>query len=629
MRGISFLILLILSTPFSFAEIIPANLPTLSASLEELQKDLLLIEREANFPEGTLKVGTIRESSEFRSQVKCQGNSFTFNIAATKGEQTSTLYKALKEMGFYFPHPHVQVSPGLDKLKKHCGKSYLWRPALRYRGFHLHNLHPNEWVLGFFMNRPEIAEAYVRWLARNGQNVLDMSVVRTVPFESLKDQLTTQFTLARKFEIQTGIVIGLAFTQQKSYKLLSILQSIFGWGAEESIEEGLAKLYNNIPLSFILLEAGTSEFTPTNYEKTLDWLNLAAKVSEDHGAQIFTRAHISVNQADKQFGNYNFLSQHANANVGVWPHTVMFYSLEDKSAPMYENENFVGMKNFMLSQKGKRPNWFYPETSWWLGMDIDVPIFLTDYLYSRAEDFKLCYLSEIEGHVNFSTGHALGYWLFDWNLALINDLDYDFSPTIGLKLLGEPLPFWEKMIRYQHEWIKQKGIISMISAPNLQDELSDEHRIHKRFLMKELRKNPIETKRQFDLLEEALVQWPDHSGVKNDELREVLEITRLRIEHALYLRKALLNMPERKHWVDTARVYRRKADELIAKISKYKTNYPELPLFDEFKNPTSYQFGYAYPAGTSYWWKREEKQVVRDSYIPWRGNIFDVWNILL
>lgn len=628
MRGISFIFILLLSTNTVLAETIPANLPKLSAHRATLEVDLKLIEKKSGFPEGTLNLGEIKEASQFKSKITCEGNKFIINVEAVAGEQSATLYKALREMGFLFPHPHIQISPKLSEMKKSCKKTYQWRPALRYRGFHLHNLHPNEWVLGFFMDRPEIADAFVRWLARNGQNVLDMSLVRTVSFESLSNQLTKQFSLAQKFEIQTGIVIGLAFTQQKSYKLISVFQSIFGWGAEESIKEGLSKLYKNIPLSFILLEAGTSEFTPTNYDKTLEWLNLAAQVSDDHGAQIFTRGHISVNQQHEKYGNYNFLSQHANSNVGVWPHTVMFYGLEDKKAPMYGNENFEGMKNFMLSQKGKRPNWFYPETSWWLGMDIDVPIFLTDYLYSRAEDFKLCYLSEIEGHVNFTTGQALGYWLFDWNLALITDLDYDFSPTIGLKLLGEPLPFWEKMIRYQHKWIKEKGIITMISAPNLQDELSTEHRIHDRYLLKELRKNQEETKRQHDLLEAAIKKWPDHSVVHNEELRDVLEITLLRMQHALYLRKALLEMTERKRWVGEARNYRRRADDLIEKVSKYQTNYPNLPLFEEFENPTSYQFGYAYPAATSYWWKREEQQIMRDSFIPWRGNIFNVWSIL-
>lgn len=261
-------------------------------------------------------------------------------------------------------------------------------------------------------------------------------------------------------------------------------------------------------------------------------------------------------------------------------------------------------------------------------MDIDVPLLLTDYLYSRAEDFKFVYLNEIEGHINFTTGHAMGYWLFDWNLALINDLDYDFSPTIGLKLLGEPVKTWERMIAFQHEWIKKKGLIKMLSSANLQDDLSKTERIHERFTMKELREDREQTKKEIALLEEGLEKWPDFSDVKNQELKDLLTITKLRHQHAIDLRKGLRHRNQTKHWVDKARVSRREANDLVDKLALLPTNYPELPLFEMHANPTSYQFGYTYPAKSMYWWKREEKQVVRDSYIPWRDNIFDVWNIL-
>lgn len=628
MQGISLFLLIYLFSSYTWAGTKTANLPILDVNKKALEGDLALIEKEAKLTRGTLRINSIKEAEQFTVKISCKGQSYLFDVAAVKGEKAATLYKGLREMGFLFPHPMVQVSPSSQQMKKTCGRSYTWRPALRYRGFHLHNLHPNEWVHGFYMNRPEVGEAMVRWSARNGQNLLEMSILRTSPYDGLVMQMRKQFELARKLEIQTGITIGLAFTQQKSYKLLSVWQSFLGWGAEETVEQGLKKLYRDFPLSYIFLEAGTSEFTPTNYAKTLEWLNWAAKISQEHGAQIFTRAHISSNQHDKKYGNYNFLSQYAHESVGVLPHTVMFYSLLDEKAPMYGNKNFHGMKAFMLDQKDNRPTWYYPETSWWLGMDIDVPLLLTDYLYSRAEDFKFLYLNEIEGHINFTTGHAMGYWLFDWNLALINDLDYDFSPLIGLKLLGEPIPTWEKMIKFQHEWFKKKGLIAQLSSPNLQDELSETERIHDRFTMKQLRYNREQNKKEIALLEEGLAAWPDFSDVKNQELKDLLTITKLRHLHAIDLRKGLRHGNETKYWVDKARVYRRQANDLVMKISKLPTNYPELPLFEVHENPTSYQFGYVYPAASMYWWKREEKQIVRDSFVPWRDNIYDVWNIL-
>src|SRR5690606_26296144 len=126
-------------------------------------------------------------------------------------------------------------------------------------------------------------------------------------------------------------------------------------------------------------------------------------------------------------------------SVGVLPHTVMFYGVVEDKAPMYGNKNFHGIRDFMVKEKSKRPTWYYPETSYWVGMDVDIPLFLTDYFRSRAEDVKFLYDNQIEGQLNFTTGHALGYWLFDWNLALINDLDYQFDPMTALRLLDRDI----------------------------------------------------------------------------------------------------------------------------------------------------------------------------------------------
>jgi hypothetical protein len=290
--------------------------------------------------------------------------------------------------------------------------------------------------------------------------------------EELKPQIGPAYRLAQSLEIHTGVSLGLAFTQQKSYKLISIWQSISGWGAEISIREGLQNLMRDLPLSFIVLEAGTSEFTPISYEKTRDWLNLAAQVTSANNIPLFTKVHVSTNQHHEKWGNYNFLPQHAQTDVGILAHTVMFYGLLDAKTPIYGNKDFSQMRGFMLQEKTKRPTWYYPETSYWVGMDLDIPLLLTDYLRTRAEDLRWAAQQGIEGHLNFTTGHALGGWLMDWNLALINDLDYQFSPLIALKLLGESEKIWQAHLDFQKLWFKEKGLIAPLSAANLQDEIS-------------------------------------------------------------------------------------------------------------------------------------------------------------
>lgn len=606
---------------------VSSTMPELSVSVETLDQELAHILKEGKLPPELIQLNLNYYPEGNSIRVSCQKEKFTLHIKSTHSERMSVMMKGLREMGFLFPHPMVQITPARERMKEACGKFYQWRPALKYRGSHLHTLHPSEWVEAFFQPKgnPDLARRTVRWLAYNQQNLIDMNLLR-VPLKRIRRQIGPAYAFARTLGIHTGVSLGIALQQQKSYKLLSILQSIFGWGAEESIKEGLTALARSLPLSFVVLEAGTSEFTPTNYEKTLAWLNLSEKILREKNIALFTKVHVSSNQKSEKWGNYNFLPQHANTGVGVLPHTVMFYGLLDKSAPMYGNKDFSGIRDFLVSQKNTRPVWYYPETSYFIGMDIDIPLMLTDYLKARAEDIGFLHDQGIQGNLNFTTGQALGYWLFDWTSALVTDLDYAFDPLIGIKLLGEPALIWQEHLDFQHEWFKKKGLIAMLSSANLQDELNRTHRIHDRHTMKELYDSRRTLKAEIKLLEEGLLHWPSFEGVRNAELRALFEVTRLRHVHALGIRKYLLK--ERKEDIDSAKLARRRAKEIIAGLRPLPTNYPMLPLFKEHSNPTSYQFGYGYLAAENYFWKREERQVINKVFFPMKDNIISVWDIL-
>lgn len=606
---IAFIILLFPSITFA---VIPSRLPQLPLNETVLRDDLALILDRALLKTEDWDVD-FQTSLKNETRFSCTKNRFKLSVGALESEKASTFYKALRELGFYFPHPRFQISPTLSELKRNCGKTFPWRPAVKWRGHHLHTLHPSEWVHGFFMGKEAVALDTVRWLARNGQNVLDVSLLR-VPFNDIQTQFKKPFELARALQIQTGVSLGIATQQQKTYKILSVIQSFTGWGADDLITKKIKELFQELPLSFIVLEAGTSEFTPTNYEKTLHWLNLASKEGP-----VFTKIHVSSNQKSEKWGNYNFLPQFANKEVGVWPHTVMFYGLLDAKAPMYGNENFSGIKDFMLKEKDQRPTWYYPETSYWVGMDVDVPLFLTSYLTTRAADFKFIAENGVEGHANFTTGHALGGWLLDWSLSLFADLDYKFDPLIGLKLLGEDESTWKAHLHFQDEWFKGKGLISMLSGANLQDELLSLHRIHERKTMKELAKDPVAKAAEAKLLRSALHAFPTFDGVRNQELKSLLQVTRFRIEHAALIREGKF---------DEAANVRTRVVEILTMLEKESLNYPELPLFRPHENPTSYQFGYVYPALKMYFWKREETQLKENSFFPFRNTLYNILHIL-
>lgn len=600
-------------------------MPKLPVSSETLQQELKYVLEEGKLPTDLI---ALREDYPEGQTVRvlCAKKTFTLVLKANS-EKMSVLMKGLREMGFLFPHPMVMVTPTLSRMKESCGKTYEWRPALKFRGSHLHTLHPSEWMEAILQPKgnSDITMKTMRWLARNQQNLVDISLLR-VPLERIRKNLGPAFSYARTLGIYTGVSLGIALQQQKSYKLLSLWQSVSGWGAEKSIEKGLEKLTRALPLSYVVLEAGTSEFTPTNYERTLEWLNLSEKILTEKKIALFTKVHVSSNQHSEKWGNYNFLPQHASSRVGILPHTVMFYGLLDKKAPMYGNKDFSGIKNFLLQEKEKRPTWYYPETGYWVAMDSDIPLLLTDYLKARAEDMAFLHQNKIEGNLNFTTGHALGGWLYDWNNALVIDLDYAFDPLIGIKLLGEHAAVWKEHMDFQHEWFKKKGLISMLSSANLQDELNSTHRIHDRKTMKELFDSRRVLKGEIALLEEGLIHWPSIEGIKNTELRKLLEVTKLRHVHALGIRKFLLR--EKKEDIDRAKDARRAAKTIIESLMVLPENYPMLPIFKKHANPTSYQFGYVYPAVETFYWKREERMIVTKVFFPMKDNIISIWHIL-
>jgi hypothetical protein len=624
MKFISAFLFLIVTSVLQ-AETFPTPLKPLPFDERAFKADLALILAEAKLPETLIKV-RFTGGEEQATSVHCSRGEFHLEVKAPTHERGPTFYKSLRELGFLFPHPRRQISPSMAQMQKACGKTFPWKPALRIRGFHLHTLHPNEWVQGFLQEQPRVAEALVRWVARNGQNAFDLVLLR-MPLRKIAPQLEGPFRLGQSLGLYTGISIGVALQQQKIFRLLNIWQSFISSNSDEIIESGLKELIREIPLSFIQIKPGTSEFTPVKYEKGLRWLNLLGRIGAEKGVPIFVKAHVSNNQHHKTLGNFNFLPQHASSQVGIWPHTVMFYGLLDKKAPMYSNENFTRMREFLLKEKDRRPTWYYPETSYWIGMDIDVPLLLTDYLQTRVEDLKWLHEQKVEGQMNFTTGHALGGWLYDWNLALNADLDYKFDPLIAIKLLGEDPYVWGKLMAFQHKWFKEEGVIAMLTAANLQDEISSSERIHKRAIMKELSNDPVLLANELKLLEDAFKHWPAFSGIKSAELQGLMRVTWMRHVHAIEIRRALVG--EKKVHIKRAEEIRLKAQAIIKSQMSLETNYPKLPLFETHSNPTGYQFGYLYPAATLYWWNREETQIRDNSFFMFKNNIFNLVDILL
>lgn len=600
------------------------DLRPLSPSLNTIQEDFNLILSQAGL-EGKVKFVYIPGSTN-EGMIVCSDNTVTVEVTGDH-QWSQTFYMSLQRLGFLFPHPRMQISPTLSDIRNHCGKSYRWNPVTKYHGFHLHTQHPNEWVHGFLLGKKEIAFDFVRWIARNQQNIFDLTLLRqkeSMIFRNLREP----FQLAKDFGIHAGVTLGAALHQQNGFKLVSILGTFSDRLSLKQINKKFNRLLDNVDVSFVNMEMGTSEFTAVNYPRMIKWMNLAAEIVRERNIALVVKVHVSTNQHHAHYGNFNFLPQYADPGVGILPHTVYMYGLSDDSAPMYGNKDFKHILNFMLQEKDKRRTWFYPETSYFIALDIDAPLLLTDYLLTRANDTRILYDNNIEGQLNFTTGHEVGYWLFDWTYALLNNKDYNFDPMIGLKLMGEDVDSWKRIIDFQNEFFKNKELISIVSFQNFGDEfLPGTHQTLKRNPLKKLYRNKELLKEEIERLEEALAHMPKDLKIKNRELRNMLEITFLRVEHALKTRQAFLDKENMNEYLREARDIRMLAQERVNDVMANQ-RYPEALIFERHKNPTSYPYGYAYTVKNLHYWVREEEVIRRKKFSPFFMNITDFLDIV-
>ncbi|CAE7424544.1 unnamed protein product, partial [Symbiodinium microadriaticum] len=117
--------------------------------------------------------------------------------------------------------------------------------------------------------------------------------------------------------------------------------------------------------------------------------------------------------------NFNFLPAYAHSSLGVMPHTVQVYGLDDPVGGAYGNKNFKDIEDYMLfeASRGNRSVVFYGETAYWVSVDVDVPLFLPLYGQRRLHDLRRIAHSEkklqvrIQGQMNFDSGWEWAYWL--------------------------------------------------------------------------------------------------------------------------------------------------------------------------------------------------------------------------
>ena len=274
----------------------------------------------------------------------------------------------------------------------------------------LHTMHPieltdllNGWGLAYMEDQSSWDAMLVdwhqtlQWALANGQNRIHWVLLEGPQWlefsrSDLRQQrLKTLVEIGHSYGILVGVDVPIALEQQNAWRLIQ---------EAGTLEDELEQIRSSVDwlmqagFDYLATESGTSEFTHPDPERMLAWENeLAVYLDEHWHRSAMIKIHCSTGQVaegylDPRSGeaiNYNFLPHFADERLGVLPHTVQHYALDDP-APTYGNSTFEYMLEFMKLEAGSREVIWHPETAYWVSFDIDVPLFLPVYASRRVRD---------------------------------------------------------------------------------------------------------------------------------------------------------------------------------------------------------------------------------------------------
>lgn len=373
----------------------------------------------------------------------CQGRTQILRISSP-----AIGYAFLQHLGYRFWHPLRPLAPQGVTLEQLASFVPTLPPsALTYRGFIPHTMHPielthvlNGWGLSGTLSRADWEallprwNAYLEWLVAHRQNKVEWVLLEKGRWREFSRSAERQKRLQKLVEMahQWGVMVGvdapMALQQQNGWRLIQDATQSPAQ-IDRQIEQSLDWLMG-AGFDFVSTEMGSTEFSNGGAEAMVHSLNHATRyLAARYQRPFSTKVHISSGQTTAAYRdpvsgeplNYNFLPLYADPRLGVLPHTVQVYALDDP-APTYGQTDFTGMLQFMqwVSDRNRqretpRPMYWYPETAYWVNYDNHVPLFLPVYAHRRLHDLHLLHHKEIDltGQMVFTSGWSWGYWLND------------------------------------------------------------------------------------------------------------------------------------------------------------------------------------------------------------------------
>ncbi len=576
------------------------------------------------------------------------------------------VYALLEMLGFGFFHPEEIYVPASLALPEDIHG--IWTPSYSWRGMHLHTMHPIELMDAMLVPSPDhLAEAqrYIDWLVANRQNYLQWVLQDTIDIHTWIPYATSIVEYAHTRGVKVGIDTPFQFTQQNGFVLVPRPGP---WQGQ--IMERLDLLLQ-VPFDVINVELGASEFIPVDDVQTLDMLDFTAHyLAETYGIELICKVHCSSGQTAPHFGgiNFNFLPGLADPRVGVMPHTVQFYDLY-RRAPTYDNQDFSFMRDFLIEQIPRRTVLYYPETAYWCSFDIDVPLFLPHYIFSRWNDLNRLRESGLHGQITFSSGLEWGYWLNDWATAgFAYEATTDWKTYLAkfTRIFGTAAQSIHELlvdiIEEQGQDLLEDNLIAFLIGWDTADDIGHIVQTHAqppRLLFREIKRMDAEA--LYDVHQETVSRLRTLEKTYEDfvaridaiapavplqslrwfeELQRALTVTALRAGHVRRLYEGSIaqrlyelgldpvgNIEAERLFTEALHA-RRMAEAIIAEQEK-SYRWPIERIARRRENPTSYEFGYLYTVSDAYYWRREELQALAGDTCVCLGNLTNLLDNML
>ncbi len=571
--------------------------------------------------------------------------------AATEIGAMYGLYRVAADVGAVYLEPEESFFPSRPDARLpggHDGAADV--PHFATRGFHEHTQHPIP--ASDFLLRPgdearrKWAKNYVRWLARNRQNMAFFHMLGTVDLDAWVPYMREITEDAHARGVRVGAVIGFVDQQQHAFRLI---REDAPESAEAQIAAGLDRVLA-AGLDAIGLQIGTSEFTKPADADALGWMRAAIAHLRARWPDVtpYGWIHTTCSLEDERGGKYYHLPLQVEG-LGAFVHTTMFYTLRHP-APVYDCEDFSHQEDFLERSGDDRELVFFPETAWWLGFDNNVPLVLPITGWSRQFDVQQALRDyPVSGHVTFTSGREWTYWQYDHYLTRLTwdgDLTWDaylesLAPLYGGPEVATALKGWTAL-QVRHFYEENPLIYFYLAGELPQDELGEQAGVLARrpkIAFRQLLEWDDATfdawkARDFAMLERmrgeyaALRDALPAAGTGTEqqkrlyaEARDALHVSARRVDHAVALyggaaaarawraSRSSEDEARARAALDLARAITAEVTALfVAAEDRYR--YPrEILTLPKPESPTAYRFGYLAETSTGFFWSRRDDQL--------------------